>query len=1104
MAQHAGLHIVQSNRLENLARRFAGVCIDLPLSSPLLPELVVVHDRTVGEWLDLTLARMQGISANVNYRSPGQLIWDIYRGAGLTDNAHSAYDTEVLRWHILRIFDDISFVDRFEALRTYLTGAGAARRFDLAIRLAGLFDRYLVYRMDWLRTWETGSMRGLGSDEVWQAELWRRLTREVQVPHRAELFRRFIETPDLQIPGLPERVSVFGISSLSPAYVEILHALGRRIPVHVYLLNPSAEKWDDIADERHRAKTDLAYSADLMHVDVPHALLGSLGKQGRDFIRFAVEAEGVGTGTENIYEDPGVDTMLHTLQSGILHLSEEAAPAPGPDGSVQIHACHSRMREVEVVRDRLLAMFDVDRTLLPSDILVLAPDIDAYAPYCEAVFQRRLIAPDGRHSVPLPYDIAERSSGQVDVVIDTWQRLLDLPLSRCDADRVLDLLRLEPVSASFGISGGDLDTIAGWVEEAGIRWGLSGEQKTRWNLPVSDAFSWSWGLDRMVLGVGLPRAMAGDALPIFHGLLPYDAIEGQQVDLLDRFIAFVDALKGWIADLEQPRPLEEWEQVLSAWLDTFTGTAREYMESRETLRGVLADAVTAADEAAYGTVVDAAILRVLFSSLDASSGSGARFLGGGITFASMKPMRPLPYRVIVLLGMGDGEFPRTIKPPSFDLMQMWYRHGDRSARLDDRYLFLELLLSARNSLIITYVGEDIRSGKTRAMSPVLAELVEFIGRTRFAKPDQAGFDHVRAATKALVITHPLQSFSAKYFDGSDGRLFSYSNDACRIAGEAGRGLCTFHELFAHGLPAPGEEFRRVRLEDLCRFYSNPCAYLFNKRLGVYYREEEEGIEVLEPLSVGKPETRAIYKALCETLPRGDFKPDVVRSLLEAGGQLPVGVTGTFGFGRILEQAGPFIDAYRTILGIPCLPAVSAVRTFGGWTLEIDHPRITRDGIQAIKPGKIYDRDITSFWVRMIAVSVVHPSRGRAPQKGTLLGVNALVEFQPVKTAEALLERLLYWYGVGLQRPLHFFPGYAFDYARGLEKGEPEAVLAKLRHTWDHPTDFGGFTDAQDPYIASAFDSGKDALSDEFVTLAREITMRLCEGMTRTELIRKGK
>ena len=619
MPQYTGVHIVQSNRLENLARRFAGVLSEAPLSAPLLPELVVVHDRTVGEWLDLTLARMQGVSANVNYRSPGQLIWDLYRGAGLTESARSAYDTEVLRWHILRVFDDTTFVGRFEALRTYLSGAGAARRFDLAIRLAGLFDRYLVYRMDWLRTWESGTLRGLGSDEAWQAELWRRLTREVPAPHRAGLFRRFIEMPDREIAGLPERVSVFGISSLSPAYVEILHALGRRIPVHVYLLNPSAEKWDDIADERHRAKTDLQYSADLMHIDVPHALLGSLGKQGRDFIRFAVEAEGEGTGTENYYEDPGTDTMLHTLQSGILHLSEQAEPATGADGSVQIHACHSRMREVEVVRDRLLAMLDADRTLLPAEILVLAPDIDVYAPYCEAVFQRRLTVADGRTTIPLPYDIAERSSGQVDVVVDTWQRLLDLPLSRCDADLILDLLRLDPVCTAFGISGAELETITGWVEDAGIRWGLSGEQKIRWDLPASDTFSWSWGLDRMVLGVGLPRAMAGDALPIYNGLLPFDVIEGQQVDLLDRFIAFIDALKGWMADLERPRTLVAWEQVLSQWLDRFTGTAREYTESREVLREVLDDAVTAADEAGYTGNVDAAILRVLFGTMDATS-----------------------------------------------------------------------------------------------------------------------------------------------------------------------------------------------------------------------------------------------------------------------------------------------------------------------------------------------------------------------------------------------------------------------------------------------------------------------------------------------------
>jgi exonuclease V gamma subunit len=273
---------------------------------------------------------------------------------------------------------------------------------------------------------------------------------------------------------------------------------------------------------------------------------------------------------------------------------------------------------------------------------------------------------------------------------------------------------------------------------------------------------------------------------------------------------------------------------------------------------------------------------------------------------------------------------------------------------------------------------------------------------------------------------------------------------------------------------------------------------------VYYREEDEGVEILEPLSVGKPETRAIYRALFELLPKGELKQDVLQTLLEAAGELPVGVTGTFGFMRVLEQARPFIDAYNAILAVPSLPAVSTVRTLGTWQLEIDHPRITRDGIQSVKPGKVYDHDIIAFWIRMVAVSAVHPSAGRVPLNGTLLGVNALVKFAPVKEADLLLQRLLHWYGVGLQRPLHFFSGYALEFARGTEKGEPEAVLSKFRHRWDHPSDFGGFTDDQDPYVASAFPSGEAAINEEFAVLAREIAVRLSDGMERTDLIKKGK
>lgn len=1108
MTLQPGLHLIQSNRLEILAGRFAALLADRPLLAPLSPEAVVVHDRTVGEWLDLTLARTQGVAANMHYRSPGQFIWELYRAAGLTPRGRSVYDVEVLRWHIFRALGEPGFTGRFAPLRTFLQDGQPERRFDLAVRLAELYNRYLVYRMDWLQAWERGESRRLGDDEAWQAELWRRLVHELEEPHRAALFTAFLDAVPQGISGLPERLSVFGISSLSPAYVRILEALGRSIPVYVYLLNPSREKWDDIADLRYRAQVDLEYSAELMHIDVPHALLGSLGKQGRDFIRFAVDAEGEGSGVESHFEDPGSATLLHALQSGILHLSEQPVRVAPDDASISIHSCHSRMREVEVLRDRLLDLLDTDHTLRASDILVLAPDIDQYAPYCEAVFSRRPGGEDQRGGGPLPYDVAERSRGQVDPVVDLWLRLLDLPLSRFDADLVLDLLRLDPVRDAFGIDAGELATITGWVEGAGIRWGFDGAQKERWGLPPSERFTWAWGLDRMVLGVALPRSMTGDVLPLYGGLLPFDAIEGQQIALLDRFLTYIEALKEWVADLAQPRTLPEWEHVLGVWLDRFTGDARPLLESKELLRDHLADTVSAAADAGFTGTVDHAVLRLLYGTIDAGAQAASRFLGGGITFASMKPMRPLPYRVIAILGMGDGEFPRTLRPPAFDLMQAWYRHGDRSARLDDRYLFLELLLSARDHLLITYVGEDIRSGKPIAMSPVLAELLEFLGRIGFDSSATPGHDRIAAAVRALVVTHPLQAFSRRYFDGSDPRLFSYASDARTIAREAGRGTVIHHALFPAPLPAPGEEFRRVRLEDLCRFFGNPAGFLFGKRLGVRYREEDEGIETVEPLTMGHPETRAVYRALFEYLPKPGVDERTIFSLLEAGGALPVGVTAQFGFARVMTQAREFIEAYRALLNRPHLPGIATARIVGPWTLEIDHPGVTADGIFIVKPGKIHEKDIIAFWVRFLAASLVHPHAGRGGITGTCLGLTSQLTFAPVPDAADVLARLLDAYGAGLQRPLPFFPKTAIEFAKstrvvkGKRKSEPADACAALRRSWDHPNTFAGFVESEDPYFARAFASGDEAITDEFADLAALIAGRILAGMEHTEFGRK--
>jgi exodeoxyribonuclease V gamma subunit len=1101
-----GLHIIHSNRLELLAHQFAADIEAHPLTVPLAPEVVVVHERTVGEWIDLHLARAQGIAANMRYRSPGQFIWDLYRTADPSLPARSPYDAEILQWHILRILDDGAFVKDYAPLHGYLSKGDSVRRFDLAVRLAELFNRYLVYRMDWLEAWEAGKTKKLGPDEKWQAKLWKRIAEEIAQPHRARLFQSFLESMKKGIPGLPERVSVFGISSLSPAYVDILGALGTQTTVCIYVLNPCREKWDHIADERLRVRTDLEYSADLMHIDVPHALLGSLGKQGRDFIRFVVEAEGEGTGTAPFFEDPGTDTLLHALQSGILNLSEEPVPARQGDDSIQIHSCHTRMREVEVLHDRLLALLDQDPSISPKDILVLAPDINVYAPYIQAAFPRRrsgdFSSPREQHF--LPYEITDRVSGQIDVVVDAWIRLLDLPSTRFDADLILDLLRIDPLREAFGMGVEELDTLGRWVEEAGIRWGLSGEQKRQWNLPESEQYTWSWGLERMVLGVGLPRPLAGDGVQIFQNHLPFDSIEGQQVDLLDRFVGFMQSLREWVGDLQTPRTMIEWEQVLSMWLDRFIPPAQNYLESREGVRDMIASAVSASEDGGYDRPVESAVLRSLFTALQSDSAPWMRFLGGGITFCSMKPMRPLPFRVVAILGMADGEFPRNIKPPSFDLMQMYYRHGDRSARLDDRYLFLELLLSARDRLMITYIGEDVKTGKARPMSPVVAELLEFVAGVGFSGEGVDRKDAVTSAMAALHIAHPLQAFSPRYFNNNDPRLFSYSKEACEISKGIGTGEETHHSVFGDPLPGPGAETGKVRLDDLCRFYQNPVRALFEKRLGVRYRDEEDAVESQEPLVVGKVEKREIYKALHSMFPKGSIVEEQLLELLLADGRLPVGVSGSFGFAKALEEARPYCEAYQRIRTAQHLPPIAGEIPVGDCTLEVYHTGVTSAGLYLIRSGKAHEGDVISFWIRFVAASLLHPNAAQGGLKGSLLGVNRLIEFPQVDGALELLQKLLSWYREGLTRPLHFFPGTALQYADGIEKKDPDSVLEKLRNGWDNPND-RSYNESQDEYYARTFTSGEEALDREFVTLARAIAVRARKGMAIEDFeMKKGK
>ncbi|HEY5975948.1 MAG TPA: exodeoxyribonuclease V subunit gamma, partial [Geobacteraceae bacterium] len=554
------LQIVTSNRLEHLADRLAGQ-FRSPLPDPFAKEVIVVQSKGMQRWLAMALATSLGVWANGDFPFPNAFVWRLFRDVLPDLPEQSPFDPAVLCWRLFDLLPGLLERPGFEPLRSYLGGhSEPLKRFQLAEKIADTFDQYTLFRPELLADWEKGR------DDGWQAELWRVLANGAGTPHRGQLLQQFadrLQQPSFDPSMFPARVALFGISYLPQFHLQLLTLLARHADVTLYLLSPCAEYWGDLATARERARLPV-------NVDQPdegNPLLASLGRLGRDFADTVLSmAEEAAVSSEE-YREPGDKSILATLQSDILRLRSpleagRQTMAPG-DRSLRVHSCHGPLREVEVLHDQLLDYLAADPTLAPRDILVMTPEIGAYAPLIAAVFDG-VIDP----ALRIPYSIADqsiRSQGQVGEVL---LALLALPGSRFGVPAVLDILESPPIRRQFGLTDADLATVRSWLEQTGIRWGYDEADRASHGLPPYRENSWQAGLDRLLLGY----AMSEEGCGLFAGILPFGAMEGDSAPLLGRLVEFVGRLKTAADDLGRPRPVAAWVTTVRGLLDSFVGS----------------------------------------------------------------------------------------------------------------------------------------------------------------------------------------------------------------------------------------------------------------------------------------------------------------------------------------------------------------------------------------------------------------------------------------------------------------------------------------------------------------------------------------------------
>ena len=1105
------LHICRSNLVEALLDLLAHRIREAPLASAFTPELVVAPSPAMARWIHLGLAQAQGIAANLSYPLPASFVWQLARelledlpegddpqGRGSPPRGRmpegDALALEPMAWRIYAALPGLLPDRVFAPLRHYLQPADdAVKRWQLAERIADAFDRYQLYRPDLIRAWclPQGDAAATGAD-AWQPLLWRRLTAGIDHHRVAVIDRMLARLLDrLAAPGpyprLPERVSLFAVSSLPPLLVEVVQALACHTRVDLYLHAPTDQFWADLVDQKALARRRLEHPEDAELWEVGNPLLASWGRQGQALQDLLLSREVPAVDVET-WVPPAADSLLHRLQGDIYTLT---GPAPDgsretltPDTSLQIQVCHSALRECQVLHDRLLGWFEAEPDLRPEHCLVMIPEIDAYAPYIEAVFERD----PGAARPQIPWNLSDVSLRDEHPLILVFLQILDLPNSRFGQAEVLSYLDVPELAATFGLDPDAVARIKGWLAQARLRWGLDAGHKARLGLPGVAENTWAQAEQRLFGGYALGTSgdPGEDADSSFADIIPIAGVEGTAAEALGRFWRLLDLLQATAAALPRPRPAGDWQAYLTQLLADLFGAGGDEDGRIQRIRDALADLadqVGAAGEAAGLGDLDEplplALVRHWLTERLGRDDRRGRYFRGGVTFCGMRPMRSLPFRVVCILGLNDGVFPRPDRPLEFDLMRRAWRPGDPRKGDEDRYLFLETLLCTRRRLYLSYVGRDPQANAERQPSVLVRELLDALDLC-YAPPPPTDGSEAKPLSATLTRVAPLQPFSPRAFrPGDPDQGFDAGwCDLARAALVSARGVAPPGAWPAERLPPAPEPLRQVGLMSLERWLRHAQRAFVNTRLGVYLGEEAVEADD-EPFALsglaGFDLKRRLIAGRLHALPGARDPDDGIPGVraLAARGDLPHGAFAGLTRTEALDEVRPLLDQledYRGLtparievdlafdpevdLGLPGGPT----RLFGQVPDLYPGP-----GLLRVRPSKLKGDQVLTLWLHLLAWCAAVPAEG--PREGQLIAADQTfrlaLDLDP-ETARRHLGRLLAWYWEGLHRPLPLFPKASFAYAQAWAAGKDPAGALYSAWVGNDFQDIPGERD--DPYV----------------------------------------
>ena len=1095
--------VLHGDRLEWLRDAILQWLREHPLH-PLEEEIFLVQSNGIAEWLQWTLAQQEGICAAVKVMLPGRFLWDCYaRVLGREQvSSRSPLDKPTLTWRVLRLLPQQFSDPNFAPLGPTLAesgNVGVERRWQLATQIADLFDQYQVYRSDWLEDWSKGQtvlrpaqgdVSNIPEEQRWQPQLWQAIQQDLQgqdsARGRAEIHRAFMEamrTGNTPVKALPRRVVLFGAATLPEQSLSALAALGQNMQVLLAVPNPCRYYWGDIISGRELLRREsrrqpLRQGKDLSLVPPENlhgecnALLAQWGRQGRDFLNMLEQWDDTRTRQSqwgipriDLFSEDQGETLLRQLQVLIREQEvispEHVAPIAESDQSMVFHLAHSPLRELQVLHDQLLAALATG-SLQPRDIIVMVPDISRFAPLIRATFEQYA------HSDPryIPYHIVDLQARQESPLLEALEWLLQLPEQRCRQSEIRDLLHCPALRQRFAVSTEDLPLLESWMESAGWRWGLSAAHREALGMTHCGAQnSGAFALQRLNLGY----ANGHDSH--FAGIEAFGEAGGLDAALLGPLNQLLEHLEFWQEHLSTARTPPDWAATARQLLqDFFSGEDTDDAEVLQQLDTALQQWLEDCALAEFAESLPLSVFRSTWLDLLERPELQRHFLGGGVTFCTLLPMRAVPYPMICLLGMNEEDYPRRHPRPDFDLMALpgLSRPGDRSRRDDDHYLMLEALMAARQTLYISWTGRDPRNNTARQPALMISQLRDAI---RQAWPEPVPAENVQASGDAadpeknrllrrITRVHPLQAFSPRYQEEPE-KYPTWAREWFPDP-EVPPSLPSLKIL-----PEPANSQHSLR--DLQIFFRCPARAFYQQRLETFFWEEDPGAEDDEIFVLNGLDHYVLLNAVLETVTSPESIENRVENRSEKPAESPALVdhkiaaqlrAGDYSFGILgLRQAEALRSTAEPMLAVwqqwmqtwqpdrrrHRLQHANAHLSLEDWLPPLYCNAAHEQAFLICRASRLLDNKqqiqadkVAELWIQQLLAA----AQG-LPCKALLLGRDAVIRSaEPIEAAADILEELMGIWAEGLLQPL---PVTLKTAVAALQGGKPEDIYDGNQH-----------------------------------------------------------